>query len=112
MGFAVGCLGLEPAVARAPLLRILRAARALIEERETIPRFGEIGVKLHGPLQVRDGRCRIVDELIALGLYDPEADNAGDRLALLGFLLEQGASVDEMVEANRNGRLVGLAETA
>jgi adenylate cyclase len=49
------------------------------------------------------------DQLTALGLYDPEADNAGDRLALLGFLLEQGASVDEMVEADRNGRLAGLA---
>ncbi|MHB8452242.1 MAG: adenylate/guanylate cyclase domain-containing protein [Mycobacteriales bacterium] len=43
------------------------------------------------------------------GLVDPAAPGAGDRLALLEFLAAQGASVEEMVAADANGRLFALA---
>lgn len=43
------------------------------------------------------------------GLYDPAAPNAEDRLELLTFLVQQGCSVEEMVAANRTGRLFALA---
>lgn len=36
----------------------------------------------------------------AAGLYDPKADNAADRLALLEWLAEHGVTLDEMVEAH------------
>ncbi len=47
-------------------------------------------------------------ELKRRGLYDPEAPNADDRLALLRWLEEQGASLDEMVDAKARGRLTGM----
>jgi adenylate cyclase len=50
-----------------------------------------------------------LEELERLGLYDPGAEGAAERLALLRFLREQGATVEEMVEADRQGRLPGLA---
>jgi class 3 adenylate cyclase len=43
------------------------------------------------------------------GLYDPAAPNAADRLELLEYLTEQGCDIEEMVEANRNGRLFALS---
>ncbi|HEV3227936.1 MAG TPA: adenylate cyclase regulatory domain-containing protein [Solirubrobacteraceae bacterium] len=48
-------------------------------------------------------------ELEAAGLYDRHAEDAEEQLALLRFLIEQGASLEEMVDARRRGRLAGLA---
>jgi class 3 adenylate cyclase len=52
-----------------------------------------------------------VDEaaFVEAGLYDPAGPTAADRLALLRHLTEQGFTLDEMVEADRDGRLVTLA---
>ena len=50
-----------------------------------------------------------VAEWTAAGLYDPEAVQAPDRLALLSFLVEQGCSLSEMVEAEGRDRLFALA---
>lgn len=49
------------------------------------------------------------DALAEAGLYDPEADGATDRRALLEFLDGEGCTLDEMVAANERGRLFGLA---
>lgn len=38
------------------------------------------------------------DDLVAAGLYDSKAENAQDRLATLRYLLELGATVDELRE--------------
>jgi adenylate cyclase len=47
-------------------------------------------------------------EFRAAGLYDPTAPNAADRLALLQWLLERGATIEEMVRAERQGGLNNL----
>ena len=46
-----------------------------------------------------------VAEFRGLGLYDPEAENADDRLELLRFLAENGVPLEDMVEAHREGWL-------
>ena len=43
------------------------------------------------------------------GLYDPDEPNAGERLALLEYLTERGATIEQMVEAHRQGTLPGVA---
>lgn len=43
------------------------------------------------------------------GLYDPDAPNAADRFDLLTYLTEQGCDLEEMVDADRNGRLFALS---
>ncbi len=48
-------------------------------------------------------------ELERLGLYDPSAPNAEDRLRLLGQLFELGASVEQAVGASRVGGLGSLS---
>ncbi|HMG25184.1 MAG TPA: adenylate cyclase regulatory domain-containing protein [Acidimicrobiia bacterium] len=48
-------------------------------------------------------------EYEARGLYDPAAPNAADRLALLEWLAEQGATVDQMFDAKKREHLTGLA---
>jgi len=48
-------------------------------------------------------------EFQAAGLYDPAAPDAQARLALLEWLASHGATVPQMVEANRKGRLGPLA---
>lgn len=48
-------------------------------------------------------------EYEAHGLYDPEAPNAADRLALLEWLAEQGATIEQMVDAQKRDHLTGLA---
>jgi adenylate cyclase len=50
-----------------------------------------------------------VAQLEAAGLYDPGAAGAAERLALLEWLVAQGATVDQMQEAARDGRLVSVA---
>jgi adenylate cyclase len=42
-------------------------------------------------------------ELEAAGVYDPAAPDAADRLALLEYLVEQGATVDDLVDAGPDG---------
>jgi class 3 adenylate cyclase len=48
-------------------------------------------------------------EFEAGGLYDPGAPNAADRLALLEWLAEQGATLDQMLDAKKRDHLTGLA---
>jgi adenylate cyclase len=43
------------------------------------------------------------------GLYDPLDPGAAERLALLEYLTERGATVEQMVEAHRIGTLPGVA---
>ena len=45
----------------------------------------------------------------AAGLYDPHDPGAAERLALLEFLTERGATMEQMVEAHRLGTLPGVA---
>jgi adenylate cyclase len=45
----------------------------------------------------------------AAGLYDPDEPGGEDRLALLQYLTERGATVEEMVDAHRIGTLPGVA---
>jgi len=42
-------------------------------------------------------------------LYDPDEPNAAERLALLEYLTERGATIEQMVEAHRQGMLPGVA---
>ncbi len=49
-----------------------------------------------------------VDRLKALGLYDPDAPDAADRLGLLRYLTDEGATVEEMVESAHDGNLTSL----
>jgi adenylate cyclase len=43
------------------------------------------------------------------GLYDPQAPGSTERLALLEYLTEHGATVEQMVRAHRLGTLPGVA---
>ncbi len=43
------------------------------------------------------------------GLYDPDAPNAAERLALLEYLSARGATIDQMVEAHQQGSLPAVA---
>jgi class 3 adenylate cyclase len=43
------------------------------------------------------------------GLYDPDGPNAPDRLRLLVWLADRGATLEQMIEANRAGVLPYLA---
>ena len=45
----------------------------------------------------------------AAGLYDPDAPEADDRLALLEYLSDRGATLEQMVEAHRLGSLPAVA---
>lgn len=45
----------------------------------------------------------------AAGLYDPAAPHAADRLALLEWLAERGVTIEQMVRADREKSLSGLA---
>jgi adenylate cyclase len=48
-------------------------------------------------------------EYEAHGLYDPNAPNAADRLALLEWLTERGVSIELIVDAQERDHLTGLA---
>jgi adenylate cyclase len=50
-----------------------------------------------------------VDAWRDAGLYDPDGPGAADRLALLQYLTEHGATVEQMVVAHRMGTLPGVA---
>ena len=52
------------------------------------------------------------EELIELGLLDPDAPNATERLTLLRFALEHGATVQEMREAIEEDRLHAIPALA
>jgi adenylate cyclase len=43
------------------------------------------------------------------GLYDPDDSNAAERLALLTYLTERGATMEQLVDAHRIGALPGVA---
>lgn len=43
------------------------------------------------------------------GLYDPDDPNADERLALLRYLSDRGASIEQMVNAHAQGNLPGFA---
>ena len=50
------------------------------------------------------------DDLIAAGLYDPDASDGAARLALLVYLLdEMEASIPELVQADEEGGLISFA---
>ncbi len=49
------------------------------------------------------------ERFVAAGLLEVTADRLDERRQLIGFLLEQGCTVEEMVVANERGRLFGLA---
>ncbi|MEQ1788071.1 MAG: adenylate/guanylate cyclase domain-containing protein [Acidimicrobiales bacterium] len=49
-----------------------------------------------------------LDALAAAGLYDPAAPDAAERADLLRYLVEAGASIDEMVASNAEGNLSSL----
>jgi class 3 adenylate cyclase len=49
------------------------------------------------------------EQLRAAGLYDPRAEGAADRLALLEWLVGRGLTVEQMVRAERDGLLTALA---
>lgn len=48
-------------------------------------------------------------DLQRIGLYDPEAPEAADRLKLLRYLLDRGATEEDMLEAARTQDVGGLA---
>jgi adenylate cyclase len=50
-----------------------------------------------------------IAELQAAGLYDPAAPNAAERLALITWLVERGATLEHMVRVARAGSLVDVA---
>src|SRR2546430_17214361 len=57
----------------------------------------------------RYARAMTVADFQAAGLYDPAAPGAADRLALLEWLVTQGATLEQMVDAQRHRSLTGLA---
>src|SRR5690606_5054655 len=50
-----------------------------------------------------------VDDFIAAGLYDPDAPDAAQRLALLEYLVDIGASIPEIVQASAEGGILSMA---
>lgn len=49
-----------------------------------------------------------LETLAAAGLYDPEAPDAPERAELLRYLLDSGATMEEMLEAHPQGNLTSL----
>lgn len=50
-----------------------------------------------------------LQQFVDAGLYDPDAPDAEDRVALLQLNAQHGVTIDEMVDADREGRLSLLA---
>ena len=53
-----------------------------------------------------------VDDLVVAGLHDPSATDADERLELLDYLLDEGCTLDDLVRADAEGRLVSAASDA
>jgi adenylate cyclase len=49
------------------------------------------------------------NDWLRAGLYEPDTAGAGERRALLEYLTARGATLDQMVEAHRLGRLPAVA---
>jgi adenylate cyclase len=49
------------------------------------------------------------DDVASLGLYDADAPDAADRLALLQYLADLGATSDDLIVHHEQGQLPGLA---
>ena len=49
-----------------------------------------------------------LEALAAAGLYDPSASDAAERADLLAYLVEAGASLDELVASQADGNLTSL----
>lgn len=56
-----------------------------------------------------DGSPLDIDALVEAGVHDPDAPDADDRLAVLQYLWDQGASVPQLIAGCRSGSLAGLA---
>lgn len=65
-----------------------------------------------GMATLDEHETELIEKLERAGLYDSEADGAQDRLALLRFNIEEGLTVDELVEAAQLGRLEYVAGDA
>ena len=51
-----------------------------------------------------------LEDLVAAGLYDPDAPDAVERLELFVFLLDEiGASIPELVQADEQGGVLSFA---
>lgn len=59
-----------------------------------------------------DGVRPSIEDLAAAGLYDPSAADADERLELLGYLLDRHCTLDDLVAADGEGRLVAAASDA
>ena len=60
-------------------------------------------------MRVAEGAAPSTDDLIRLGLYDPAAPEAQDRLSMLRYVLERGATVEEIVDFDGAGGIGSLA---
>jgi class 3 adenylate cyclase len=56
-----------------------------------------------------DDAIDYVDDFLAAGLYDPDDHDAEARLALLEYLVDIGASIPEIVQANEEGGILSMA---
>ena len=65
--------------------------------------------RLPAPGPLRSPVTLTVDELTAAGLYDSNAPDADERLSLLRVLESRGGTLEQMVSAERSGRLQRLA---
>lgn len=65
-----------------------------------------------GMATLDEQEAKLIEKLERADLYDRQADDAADRLALLRYNLEQGVTVDELVEAAQLGRLEYVAGDA
>ena len=71
------------------------------------------GVVATGGLgRVNEGGRPTEADLEAAGLHDPSAPDADERLELLGYLLDEGCTVEELVAADADRRLVAAAADA
>jgi adenylate cyclase len=81
---------------------MMRSKRAIIVDRR---RHRAIASHRSAPYR----HVMTVAEYQAAGLYDPAAPNAADRLALLEWLAARGITLAQMVEAQRERTLSGIA---
>jgi class 3 adenylate cyclase len=65
--------------------------------------------RLDAPVAIFHSRRMDAADFEAAGLYDPKAPNAAERLELLEWLASRGLTIEQMVVANREASLTGLA---